>query len=251
MKILRQGMMKLSIKPALFMITAILGCSMPYGVAAAKEPRQIILTPESSGALIVLKADAWEPAPSMQSAFKLVFSTYADADAKLTSNMFNGNALIEAKKKNFLNGYLIAAIKPGRWVIQSYSQQDKWALCFNASSLQFDVKPGEIIYLGKFDSIFHRRQLTLEATRSGRISISGYGFADFFDLPNGPRFEAIEESEIADLKSTLAHQTPGITAPVHSVMFRPASFGTGSTLFAERKCGGYFNTSANSKKPAG
>lgn len=242
--------MKFSKKPALLVAVAMFGCNLLCGIANAKAPEQIILTPQSPAALIVLKTDWWQPAPSMLSAFKLVLSTYAEGDEKLTSNMFSGNALVEAKQKNFVEGYLIAAIKPGRWIIQSYSQQDKWALCFNGSSLQFEVKPGEVLYLGKFDALFHRRQLTIEAVESGRISISGYGFADFFDLPNGPRFESIDESEMTAVKAMLTHRAPGITAPVNSVTFSPASFGTGSTLFAERKCGGYFNTSAKSKKPA-
>lgn len=151
-------------------------------------------------------------------------------------------------KKNFVDGYLMVPIKPGQWVIQSYLQQDKWALCFNSVSVQFEVKPGEVLYLGRFDALFHRQQLTEQAISSGRTTIRGYGFADFFDLPDGPRFSAIDDSEMAAVRAMLARQAPGITAPVHSVAFSPASFGTGSTLFAERKCGGYFNTSAKSKK---
>jgi hypothetical protein len=241
--------MKFLKKSALLAAVAILGSTLPCGTASAKPADRIILTPQSPGALIVLKTDWWQPAPSMMSAFKLIFSTYADGDEKLTSNMFSGNALVEAKQKNFVEGYLIAAIKPGRWVIQSYSQQDKWALCFNASSLQFAVRPGEVVYLGKFNALFHRRQLTIEAVKSGRTSLSGYGFADFFDLPNAPRFESIDEAQMTAVKAMLTHQAPGITAPVTPVTFSPASFGTGSTLFAERKCGGYFNSSAK-KKPA-
>lgn len=243
--------MRFSIRPTLLVAAMMLGGSALCGVADAKAPGQIILTPESPTAMIVLKTDWWQPAPSMQSAFKLVLSTYADGDGKITSNMFSGNALVEAKQKNFVDGYLMAPIKPGRWVIQSYSQQDKWALCFNSSSVQFEVKPGEVVYLGRFDALFHRQQLTEQAVNSGRISISGYGFADFFDLPDGPRFSAVNEADMTAVRAMLTRQAPGITAPVHSVTFSPASFGTGSTLFAERKCGGYFNTSAKSKKAGG
>jgi hypothetical protein len=171
--------------------------------------------------MIVLKTDWWQPAPSMQSAFKLVLSTYADGDGKITSNMFSGNALVEAKQKNFVDGYLMAP-----------------------------VKPGEVMYLGRFDALFHRQQLTEQAVNSGRIAISGYGFADFFDLPDGPRFSTVDEADMTSVRAMLTRQAPGITAPVHSVTFSPASFGTGSTLFAERKCGGYFNTSAKSKRLA-
>ncbi len=208
--------------------------------ADAKTPAQTILASDAKGALIVIKTDWWQPAPLMQSAFKLILSTYASDDGKLTSGMFKGNALIEAKAKNFANGYLIAPIKPGRWVVQSYSQQDKWALCFNAASLQFEVKPGEVVYLGQFDAVAHRDQLTRQAVSSGKISMSTYDFADFFDLPDPPRFASVDDAQLANVRQMLAQYAPGVTAPVRAVTFGPATFGTGSTLFAERKCGGYF-----------
>lgn len=252
----RQGLgaggqkMTFSRRLALHIAVMIMGGNIAGGMAAAKAPDQVILTPQSPDALIVVKTDWWQPAPSMLSAFKLILSSYADGDEKLTSGMFSGNVMLEARQKKFVDGYLIASIKPGRWVVQSYSQQDKWALCFNAASLQFEVKPGEVLYLGRFDALFHRRQLTMQAVSTGRTSISGYGFADFFDLTDGPQFEPVEEAGLAAAKAMLATRAPGVTAPVTTVTFAPATFGTGSTLFAERKCGGYFNSSAKPKKSA-
>lgn len=108
------------------------------------------------------------------------------------------------------------SIKPGRWAFQSYSQKNKWALCFNASSWQFEVTPGEVIYLGEFDALRHRRQLTEQAPLSGKVSISGYGFADFFDLPEGPRFKAIDDTQLTAVREVLGRRAPLVTAPVHA-----------------------------------
>ncbi|BAV66217.1 hypothetical protein SCLO_1031770 [Sphingobium cloacae] len=217
--------------------------------ADAKAPERMSLSSQSPDAIVVLKTDWWRPAPNMQSAFKLTLSTYAAEDGKLTGNMLGGAVLVEAKQKNMVEGYLIVPIKAGRWIVQSYSQQDKWALCFNASSLQFEVGPGEVVYLGKFDALAHRRQLTAQAVGSGKTMISGYGFADFFDLSEGPRFEPVDDMQVDAVKEMLGRRAPGVTAPVKAVAFGPASFGTGSTLFAERKCGGYFK--AGVKKEGG
>lgn len=226
-----------------------IGTAMP-GTAGSKTPDKLVLAPESDTALVVIKTDFWQPAPSMRSAFKLILSAYDPAEEKLLGGPFAGGGLFEAQKKNFADGYLIAPLKPGRWVFQAYQQQDKWALCFNAASLQFEVKPGEVVYLGEFDAVSHRHQLERQAVMSGKIAIRGYGFADFFDLPNGPQLRPVDEGQIAAVRAMLASRAPQVTAPVRAAAYSPAKFGTGSTLFAERRCGGYFTTGAKKGKEA-
>jgi hypothetical protein len=225
---------------------ALTAVAMPTG-AVAKPAKEQVLTAASETAMLVIKSDFWQPAPSMHSAYKIAFSTYDPVEAKMLGAPFAGGALIEAQKKKFVEGYLIVPIKAGHWVYVSYQQQDKWALCFNAASWQFDVKPGEVVYLGEFDAQSHRRQLTEQAILHGKTSISGYGFADFFDLPEGPKLKPVDDAQLADVRAMLARNAPQITAPVRAAAYSPAKFGTGSTLFAERRCGGYFTTGAKKK----
>lgn len=230
---------------ALAVLLALLGA----GSAKAQSAKDLAVTPESPTALLVLHADWWEPALNMQSAFKVALAKFDPAEERLLGLPYGDSILFEAKRKQMPDGYLIEAVKPGRWVVLSYSQQDKWALCFNAASVQFDIAPGEIVFLGRFDSLAHRRQLTELAVGSGRVSLSSSSFADFFDLPEGPRFAPVDEAQLADVRRMLAQRAPQATAPVRAVTFSPARFGTGSTLFAQRRCGGYFTTGA--KKPKG
>lgn len=238
--------MKLVTARQLAIALAFYSLSTPAAVYA-ETPDKLVLDQNSKTALVVIKTDWWQPAPSMKSAFRLILSTYDPAEEKLLGKPFGGSIAFEARKKNFTDGYLIVPIKPGRWVFQGYSQQDIWTLCFNAASQQFEVKAGEVVYLGEFDALSHRRQLTVEALRSGKMSIRGYGFADFFDLPGGPRFRAIDEAQLAAVREMIGRRSPRVTAPVRAAEYSPARFGTGSTLFAERRCGGYFATSAKGK----
>jgi hypothetical protein len=216
-------------------------------MADARSADSYALDANAETALVVMKTDWWQPAPSMKSAFKLALSVFDPVEEKLRGKPFGGSVLFEAKQKKFVDGYLIAKIKPGRWVFQSYAQQDKWALCFNAMSLQFEVKPGEVVYLGEFDALRHRQQLTEQALQSGKVMLSGYGFADFFDLAEGPRLRPIDEIQLAAVGEMLGRNAPLVTAPVRAAEYSPARFGTGSTLFAERRCGGYFTTGAKDK----
>lgn len=68
--------------------------------------------------------------------------------------------------------------------------------------------------------------------------------------PDGPRFAPVDEGELTRVREMLAARAPQATAPVRAVAFSPARFGTGSTLFAERRCGGYFTTGAKKAKGA-
>ena len=225
-----------------------MGAAMLPGSANAKQPKDQALTATSETAMIMIKSDFWEPAPSMHSAYKIAFSTYDPVEGKMLGGPFAGGALIEAQEKKFFERYLLLPIKPGHWVYVSYQQQDKWALCFNAASLQFDVKPGEVVYLGKFDAISHRQQLTRQAILTGRTSVSGYGFVDFFDLSEGPKLNPVDDAQLAEARAVLARNAPLVTAPVRAAVYSPAKFGTGSTLFAERRCGGYFTKGVKKKE---
>lgn len=214
--------------------------------------------PQSAGekaadtATVVIKTEWWQPAPSMQSAYRLILSVYDPDSEKLLGKPFGGSVVFAAQKKKLVQGYLIERIKPGRWVFQSYSQQDKWSLCFNAKSLQFEVKPGQIVYLGEFDALRERAELAVEAMRSGKGSLRGSDFADFFDLTEGPHFRPIDDAQLAAVKDVLQRNGTLASGDVTPAAYSPAKFGTGSTLFAQRRCGGYFLEGAKKapKEPA-
>jgi hypothetical protein len=226
-----------------------LGTSVSPAMAQTKDPAKLVFGADSPTALIAIKTDWWQPAPEMKSAYKIVLSAYDPTDEKLMGGPFAGGALIEAQRKKFAEDYLLTPIKPGRWVFQAYQQQDKWALCFNAATFAFEVKAGEVVYLGDFDAKAHRDLLTLKAVSSGKVSISGYGFADFFDLGAPPLFKPVSDADLPALKAALASYAPQVTAPIRRADYTSAKFGTGSTLFAERRCGGYFTKAAKDMKP--
>lgn len=214
-----------------------LGAAMLIALSASARGADEVKPPES---YVVLKTDWWQPAPSLKSAYRLALSVYDPESEKLLGKPFGGGIEFAAQKKKLVEGYLIQRLKPGRWVFQSYSQQDKWALCYNAHSLQFDVKPGEIVYLGEFDANRSRQELTDEAVRHGKISIGGYDFADFFDLAEEPHFAPVTDDQLDSVREMLSRTNPTLPKQVVAARYSPASFGTGSTLFAERRCGGYF-----------
>jgi hypothetical protein len=217
-------------------------------IACSKSVNGIAINAASKEALLIIKTEWFPPAPNMRTAFRLALSSYDPVSEKILGAPYGGAAIFEAKSKSFMNGYLVIPVKPGRWVYTGYSQQDKWTLCFNAKSLQFEAKPGDAIYLGEFDSIASRRELTVQAFSTGKFSINSYGFADFFDLPEGPLLKPIDDEQLAAVQEVVHLRLPLVVPPVKAADYLPARFGTGSTLFGERRCGGYFSGSPKGKR---
>lgn len=225
----------------------VIALTMSPAWVAAKSPTEQVLTATSPTAMIIIKTDFWQPAPSLKSAFKIGLSVYDPVAGRLVGGPYGG-ALIESQKKKFVDGYLMLPIRPGRWTFVNFQEQDHWALCFNAASVQFEVKPGEVVYLGEFDAQGHREQLTEKVVSSGKVSISGSSFADYFDLPEGPKLKPISETDLNDVRAMLTRNAPQISAPVRAADYTEAKFGTGSTLFGQRRCGGYFAKGIKKKK---
>lgn len=48
-------------------------------------------------------------------------------------------------------GYMILQLQPGPYVLVDFVFQTGWSLCFHEESIRFDVKAGQIAYLGEFD----------------------------------------------------------------------------------------------------
>ena len=214
--------------------------------ASAKDSAKIAITATSKDALIIIKAPAIPPAPTFKTAYRLGLSVY-DPDTKaMKGGPWGGKAIFQAQPKKFVDGFLMLTVKPGTWVYQDFSQQDFWALCFQDSSLQFNVAAGEVVYLGEFDAVAHARDLQVTAIRTGRTSTKGV--EHFFDNIAPPRLAPISENELGKVRALLAANAPNTTAPVRAAAYTLARFGTGSDLFGlMRICGGYYTGKAKAK----
>jgi hypothetical protein len=214
--------------------------------ASANDAAKIAVTATSKDALIIIKTPSLPPAPTFKTAYRLGLSVYDPENQAMKGGPWGGKATFQAQPKKFVEGYLMLTVKPGIWVYQDFSQQDLWALCFQDSSLQFDVKAGEVVYLGAFDAAAHARDLQITAIRTGRTSTKS--FEHFFDNIPAPRLAPVSEGDLANVRAVLAANAPKTTAPVRAAIYSPARFGTGSDLFGlSRICGGYHTGKAKPK----
>lgn len=211
---------------------------------AADKAEKIAVTPESGKAVLIIKTDELPVPASLASGFHLVLAPYDAEREALGGSNFGGRKTFKARPSRFYEGYLVLDVKPGTYVVQEFSRQDSWALCYHADSLQFTVKPDQALYLGTFDSIGSVQELEGNALRTGRLTTTG-ALVHFFDGISAPRFAEASSDDLAQAQAMATRAMPRTTVPVQPVEFRKARFGTGTDLFGtNRVCGGYYKGSA-------
>ena len=231
------------------MFRVVAGCIAVVGMVAApanagQKAEKIKLTPDSDRALIIVKTDRIDPPPTKASGYHLTLSPYDAENEALGGSIFGGRFTLKAKPNLFYDGYMVIDVRPGTYVVQEFSRQDLWALCFNDKSVSFTVKPGEAVFLGDFDARGMLRELEMRAITSGRVVTTG-ALVHFFDGP-APRFSAPTEAGVAEAQTLVDTRMPKATVTVRPVEYQGAKFGTGRDLFGtNRVCGGYYSGSAS------
>jgi len=232
----------------MYLVAALLAISSSTALAEQKAEK-IAITPESPMAAIVIKApDLPKPMGSYISSYKIGIKKYDAANNALQGGPYAGSLLLSARPSLFSQGYLVSDLKPGTYVVTDLSRQDLWALCFHDNSLQFTVKPGEVLYLGDFDAAFHVAELQGKAMASGKISLRQGSLAHFFDDVTPPKFSPGTADDLAVVAAMMRSAMPKTTVAPQLARFEPARFGTGRDLFGlSRICGGYWTGKAKPK----
>jgi hypothetical protein len=228
-------------------VAATLAAALPAAPATAAKPAEIAVTPQSADAAIILKAPMLGVAPGLKTAYRLYLHTYDPHEQKMVGGAFGGGAVFEAKPKNFADGYLVVAVKPGTYAFQSFYQQDYWGLCFNGGSLAFTVKPGEVLYLGAFDALKYAAELQGLAISNHQTSTRGQA-VEYFDTVTPPALSAVDDADLAAVAAMMRSRMPNTTVAPRAALLSPARFGTGRDLFGlSRICGGYYQGKAKAK----
>jgi hypothetical protein len=226
---------------ALRLAAALLVAAAVAAPAAAKDVADFAITPGSADALIVFRAPDIPRPPGYKTSWRMGVQAYDPAEQKLSAGPFGGNETLAGRPKSFVDGYLVEMVKPGTYVFRDFSRQDFWSLCFNGNSLQFTIKPGEVLYLGEFDAARHVMELETLAVTTGRTTARNGQPVQFFDTVSPPAFAPVDEAGLAAAAAMVKARMPKTTVAPKAARFRPAKFGTGNDLFhIQRICGGYY-----------
>lgn len=230
-------------------LVGFLALACASAASAEQNAAKIAITSQSDRGAIVLRApDLPKPMGSYISSYKIGFKVYDPANQAIRGGPFGGNVLLAARPSLFANGYLVSDVKPGTYVITDFSRQDLWALCFHDNSVQFTIKPGEVLYLGDFDARYHVMELKLMAVSSGRTTLRQGNLAHFFDGVSPPRLTPGTEADLPPVAAAMRATMPRTTVVPTLAKYSPARFGTGRDLFGlQRICGGYYTGKAKPK----
>jgi hypothetical protein len=231
-------------------VAAILLAAAASSASAEQKAAKIAIAPGSEMGAIILKApDLPKPIGGYISSYKIAFKKYDAANQSLDGGPYAGSLLLSARPSLFSQGYLVSDLKPGTYVVTEVSRQDLWALCFHDNSLQFTVKPGEVVYLGDFDAAFHMGELQQKAMAGHKMRLRQGNLAHFFDNVTPPRFTPGTEQDLPAVSEMMKSAMPKTSVAPQLAQFQPARFGTGRDLFGlSRICGGYYAGKAKPKE---
>lgn len=209
--------------------------------AASDRADRVAVTPDSDRAAIIIKTDDLPAPAGLASGFHLTIARYDAADGTLDASPFGGRETIRARRQRFVDGYLVLEIQAGTYVIQQFTRQDLWSLCYNAETLQFSIRPGQVVFLGEFDSRASLGLLTSQVLLSGqsRTTTGIGGGVVFFDVPEPP-FVPVTPETLAAAETMARTRMPRTTSPIEAVDFSRVSFATGTDILGtSQQCGGY------------
>lgn len=205
----------------------VIGLALTALTSCATDSLQMKLTPESNKGAILIKVK-----PSTLYS-ELAISPFNPIEETRASG---GSAFFRFDKASS-DGYLIDQVNPGTHVIWSISQQDEWTACFHRQTLSFEVRPGQIVYIGEFDQRPYLGQIQALAVKNRDF----FTKLPIFYLDNimPPRLSPVTDTSLASAKTFVSNAMPNANAPVVAAKLEPARFATGYSLFGERVCGGY------------
>jgi len=138
--------------------------------AVAKPPsftKESVSTASTDGAVMFT-------APLVPGDYIIMFSPYNAA-----SNTVHGSEFVNVRsRKNIaapdgLGSLQIHRMPPGNYVVRMLTTQGFWGACLSDNTVAFDVKAGQITYLGRMDPAPTLASIESEAFRTGKTSSSG------------------------------------------------------------------------------
>lgn len=97
--------------------------------------------------------------------------------------------------------YIARTLSPGRYRLDSVWQQARWGACLENGTFEFDVKPGEIAYIGTLHTDVLFRSLQNQATASGNAVQRGTSYFLSRDGTDRPWIDGNDETGLAAARS--------------------------------------------------
>jgi hypothetical protein len=154
-------------------------------------------------------------------------------------SMTSAREMIQMGRRQNGRQFYATKLRPGTYAIQRVNVQGYWNVCFNGGTKTFEVKPGEVVYMGRFDPNPHLAEI-------GRLSpiIKSGEMQTVFDTPRPALTEPAQTPDWRPAAEAYVTSRPDIpSAPITEAAYADATFKTGRGMFMTlaRICGGHWN----------
>lgn len=212
--------------------------------ACASVPQDLALDASSDRGLIIVEASTNRPGVELPE-FSLNIARYSDVENRLDAGPLGGWAGVNNAARGPDGRYwVVARAEPGRYVITGLTHQSYWVACFNSGTRAFNVRPGEVVFLGRLDPV----PALLTMARTLPSATSTYVFA------MDQQIALVDANKIQDwepgVEGYVRHAFPNVTAPVRAPATDAVTFNTGWDMtHSQRVCGGYYAPSSAQGAP--
>jgi hypothetical protein len=164
-------------------------------------------------------------APLVPGDYVIMFSPYDAA-----SNTVHGSEFVNVRSFKFVaapkgaGSLQIHRMPPGFYVVRMITTQGWWGACLADDTIGFDVKAGQITWLGRMDPAPTLESIQAEAYRTGKTTSSGGQLRLFKENVKPPQFgfaDAVAPAEAIETARAAGFVTD---APVVSVKPAPQSY---------------------------
>lgn len=202
---------------------------------ATTAPDKVFFAPDAVDGLVIMEV---VPTPAT---YQIEAASFDPAQSRIESKGYVTLYASPAMR------YAVSRAKPGVYALTAVSHQTTWYDCFNGGTVAFEVKPGEVTFLGKLDA--------RPALADIAVKLPGYSMnSQKFYVLDTPRPAMTAPADMADWKGELApflsNTYPNVTAPAKAAELKPATFASGWSLLGQKVCYGYFNRAKDQPEPA-
>lgn len=133
--------------------------------------------------------------------------------------------------------YIARTLSPGRYRLDSVWQQGHWGACLENGTFEFDVRPGEIAYVGTLRTDVLLQSLQQRAVASGKAVQAGTSYFLSHGGTEGPLVEGTDQTGLAAAREFAEVSMNSSGELVRLANLQSAQFATSGAGRAIKVCG--------------
>jgi hypothetical protein len=201
-------------------VFAVLLCARP---ALADDPGKVAIGPGSPKGALLLSI------PPMPVTHLLYFTREGDRPTKGYSVQIKGRPIAAGGR------FIVVALPPGRYRLDSVYLQQKWVGCLHASVPTISIDPGRIAYLGSLDTRPTLASIQRSAQANRHLTASTFEWHFYRISAGAPRIGDRDPGGLAQAESFVRRNMPKSSAKVALADLGPGRDASSTqTTFADR-----------------